>query len=199
MHDEQDSKVGDLLAALGRAGPTPAADLLPLVYDELRALAERRLRRLAPGQTIQPTALVHEVYLRLVGNHDPGWDGKGHFFGAAAIAMRNILVDHARRKHAAKRGGGAARIEFNDEIFVRATRGADMLEVDEALKRLESFDERKARIVMLRFFAGLTIDQTALSMGLSTATVERDWAYAKAWLHRELSRGGAFNEGGDEP
>lgn len=197
MHDEPESKVSDLLAALGRSGPTPAADLLPLVYDELRALAERRLRRLAPGQTIQPTALVHEVYIRLVGDHDPGWDGKGHFFGAAAIAMRNILVDHARRKNAAKRGGGAVKIEFNDDKFVRATRGADMLEVDEALRRLEAIDERKARVVMLRFFAGLTIDQAALALGLSTATVERDWAYAKAWLHRELSRGGAFERGAD--
>lgn len=166
----------------------PAAELLPQVYRELRALAESRLRRLPPGQTLQPTALVHEAYMRLVGNADPGWNGRGHFFGAAAKAMRNILVDEARRKGANKRGGDRLRVDLPDSALAAITRHADMLELDEALAKLEELDERKGSVVMLRVFCGLTIDQTAMALGLSAATVERDWAYAKAWLHRELSR-----------
>lgn len=166
----------------------PAAELLPQVYRELRALAESRLRRLPPGQTLQPTALVHEAYMRLVGNADPGWNGRGHFFGAAAKAMRNILVDEARRKGANKRGGDRLRVDLPDSALAAITRHADMLELDEALAKLEELDERKGSVVMLRVFCGLTIDQTAMALGLSAATVERDWTYAKAWLHRELSR-----------
>lgn len=172
----------------GGAGAIPAASLLPQVYRELRALAESRLRRLPPGQTLQPTALVHEAYMRLVGSADPGWNGRGHFFGAAARAMRNILVDEARRKGAEKRGGGRLRVDLPDSALAAITRHADMLELDEALERLEQIDERKGSVVMLRVFCGLTIDQTAMALGLSAATVERDWAYAKAWLHRELKR-----------
>lgn len=174
--------------AAGGAGAIPAASLLPQVYRELRALAESRLRRLPPGQTLQPTALVHEAYMRLVGSADPGWNGRGHFFGAAARAMRNILVDEARRKGAEKRGGGRLRVDLPDSALAAITRHADMLELDEALERLEQIDERKGSVVMLRVFCGLTIDQTAMALGLSAATVERDWAYAKAWLHRELKR-----------
>ena len=166
----------------------PAAELLPQVYRELRALAESRLRRLPPGQTLQPTALVHEAYMRLVGTADPGWNGRGHFFGAAAKAMRNILVDEARRKGANKRGGDRLRVDLPDSALAAITRHADMLELDEALAKLEELDERKGSVVMLRVFCGLTIDQTAMALGLSAATVERDWTYAKAWLHRELSR-----------
>lgn len=166
----------------------PAAELLPQVYRELRALAESRLRRLPPGQTLQPTALVHEAYMRLVGNADPGWNGRGHFFGAAAKAMRNILVDEARRKGADKRGGDRLRVDLPDSALAAITRHADMLELDEALAKLEELDERKGSVVMLRVFCGLTIDQTAMALSMSAATVERDWAYAKAWLHRELLR-----------
>ncbi|MHC4129289.1 MAG: ECF-type sigma factor [Planctomycetota bacterium] len=167
-----------------------AAELLPLIYDDLRQLARARMARLAPGQTLQPTALVHEAYARVIGGGDPGWDGRGHFFAAAAQAMRNILVDQARRKAAVKHGGGRRRQELEDfDLAIQPPR-EDILALDEALTRLEKDDPRKGRIVNLRYFAGLTAEETAAALATSVGTVEREWRYIKAWLRSELSADG---------
>lgn len=173
-----------------RAGdPRAAADLLPALYDELRRLARSLLSRRAPGQTLQPTALVHEAYLRLTGSESREWDSNGHFFAAAAQAMREILVREARRKSAAKRGGGRKRVELDEDALAIEPPSDDMLELDDALGRLEKAEPWKARIVMLRYFAGLTTADTAKLLGTSTATVEREWRYIRAWLARELAKG----------
>jgi RNA polymerase sigma factor (TIGR02999 family) len=171
-------------------GDTHAADqLLPLVYDELRILAARRLAKEKPGQTLQATALVHDAYLRLVGDDDPGWDSRGHFFAAAAEAMRRILIENARRKAGLKAGGGRDRVELNEDIpAVECTR-VDLLALDEALTALEAKDRRKADLVRLRFFAGLTGEQAALALGISASTAEKDWAYARTWLRLAMSGG----------
>jgi len=172
-----------ILANIQRGDPQAAEQLLPLVYDELRRLSARRLAREAPGQTLQATALVHEAYLRLV---DTGatqdWDSRGHFFAAAAEAMRRILVERARRKRSAKAGGGRKRVDlFEAEPVIEGPR-VDLLALDEALGRLETRDPRKAALVKLRFFAGLTHEQAAEALGISTSTASNDWAYAKSWL-----------------
>jgi RNA polymerase sigma factor (TIGR02999 family) len=176
------------LAAAARGEKQAAADLLPLVYAELRALARRRMVRLAPGQTLQPTALVNEAYLRVVGDSDPGWDGRGHFFAAAARAMRHILVEQVRRKASLKRGGDRKRIEFDDSSLPIAPPADDLLAIDEALKRLETDDPRKARIVDLRYFAGFTAEETAAALGLSVGTVKRDWQYVRRWLFTQVRK-----------
>jgi RNA polymerase sigma factor (TIGR02999 family) len=163
-----------------------AAELLPLVYAELRDLARGLLSRLPAGQTLQPTALVHEAYLRVAGGADPGWDGRRHFFGSAARAMRQILVDQARRKAALKRGGGGRRSDIDPDDLAIQPPDVDVIALDEALDRLEAEDPRKAQIVMLRYFAGLTIPETAETLGVSTATVEREWRYSRVWLFREI-------------
>ncbi len=163
-----------------------AAKLLPLVYDELRKLARARMARLKPGQTLQPTALVHEAYMRVIGSADPGWDGRGHFFASAAGAMRNILVDQARRKAAAKHGGDRARHELDVFDLAIQPPAEDVLALDDALKRLEADDPRKGQIVNLRYFAGLTVPETAAALGVSVGTVEREWRYIKVWLHTQL-------------
>ncbi|MGE0479780.1 MAG: sigma-70 family RNA polymerase sigma factor [Phycisphaerae bacterium] len=170
-----------------------AAELLPLVYDELRSLARAQLARLPRGNTLQPTVLVHEAYLRLVGALDPGWNGRGHFFGAAAQAMRQVLVDQARRKFAEKRGGGRQRVPLDDADLPIAPPTEDLLALDEALTELEQADPRKARVVMLRYFAGLTAEETAEALGLSVPTVDREWRFARLLLHARLSppEGGA--------
>ncbi|MGE3821339.1 MAG: sigma-70 family RNA polymerase sigma factor [Isosphaeraceae bacterium] len=171
------------------SGPWATDRLLPLVYDELRRLAAARLSREAPGITLQPTALVHEVYLRLVGSDlETPWDGRGHFFAAAAEAMRRILVDQARRKRALKRGGGLDRLDVDpDRIAIPLAETAeDLLALDEALERLALRHPDKAELVKLRYFAGLTGDQAAKALGISTATAERHWAYARAWLRVEV-------------
>jgi len=172
-------------------GDTPAADdLLPLVYDELRQLARSRMSRETPGQTLQPTALVHEAYLRLVGNGDVHWNSRGHFFGAAARAMRRILVDRARRKQAAKRGGGQDRLPLESiDAVVTEPAPATMLALDAALRKLEERDPRKSRIVMLRYFAGLTIDQTARALSLAPTTIKDEWRFARAWLCSQMTGG----------
>lgn len=179
------------------AGDASAAErLLPLVYDELRRLAAARLARTPPGNTLQPTALVHEAYLRVVGSKDPGWDGRGHFFGAAARAMRDILVDQARRKAAVKHGGGLHRrgVEDAEPVWLGHS-STDMLALEEALRKLEARDASKAELVMLRFFAGLTQSQIAELRGVSERTVEREWRYVKAWLRKEM--GGDVGETAD--
>ncbi|MHC4081057.1 MAG: sigma-70 family RNA polymerase sigma factor [Planctomycetota bacterium] len=164
-----------------------AAELLPLIYDDLRKLARARMAKLAPGQTLQPTALVHEAYVRVIGSGDPGWDGRGHFFAAAAQAMRNVLVDQARRKAALKHGGGRRRLELADSDLAIQPPREDILALDEALKRLETDDPRKGQVVNLRYFAGLTAEETAAALDVSVGTVEREWRYIKAWLHTQLA------------
>jgi RNA polymerase sigma factor (TIGR02999 family) len=187
------SDVTEILHAIEQGDPQAASQLLPLVYDELRQLAACRLAQQTPGQTLQPTALVHEAYLRLVGDpagHD--WDSRGHFFAAAAAAMRRILVENARRKGRRKRGGGLARLDLGaaEEVAVPEVR-EDLLALDEALTKLVSVDPQAARLVELRYFAGLSIPDAARALGASPRTADRLWAFARAWLLREV--------GGDEP
>ncbi|MCO6438368.1 MAG: sigma-70 family RNA polymerase sigma factor [Phycisphaerae bacterium] len=176
-----------MLRSLSQGARQAADDLLPLVYDELRRLAQARLAKTPPGQTLQPTALVHEAYLKLVGSEDPGWEGRAHFFGAAARAMRDILVDQARRKASVKRGGGRRRVDAAQATPSIEPPSDDLLSLDEALRRLEKEDSRKGEIVMLRYFAGLSRDETAAALGVSPRTVDREWRYSIAWLHMELS------------
>jgi RNA polymerase sigma factor (TIGR02999 family) len=167
-----------------------AGQLLPLVYEELRKLAAQKLALEAPGHTLQPTALVHEAYLRLVGGEDEAaWGGTGHFFAAAAEAMRRILVDHARRKLALKRGGGQRPISLDQAQPAARGPDEDVLAVDEALARFAEKDPLKAELVKLRYFAGCTGEEVARLLGVSPATAERWWAYARAWLHQEITRG----------
>jgi RNA polymerase sigma factor (TIGR02999 family) len=179
-----------ILSALEQGDPQAAELLLPLVYDELRQLAAQRLAREKPGQTLQATALVHEAYLRLVGG-DPAacWAGRGHFFAAAAEAMRRILVENARRKGSARAGGDRQRHELLEAELALDSAGNDLFAVDEALTRLAAEHPRHARLVQLRFFLGMTLEEAAASLGVQVRTAYRDWAYARAWLRRELDRG----------
>jgi RNA polymerase sigma factor (TIGR02999 family) len=184
------SAVTRLLDAATAGDPRAAAELLPLVYDELRQLAAARLAAEPAGQTLQPTALVHEAYLRLVGPAgEVCFDGRGHFFAAAAEAMRRILVESARRKHSLKRGGGWVRQELDEAALATPELREDLLALDEALDKLAGQDPAKAELVKLRYFAGLTVEQAARVLGISTTTAERYWSYARAWLHQELTRG----------
>jgi RNA polymerase sigma factor (TIGR02999 family) len=168
--------------------PHDAARLLPLVYEELRRLAACRLAREPSGQTLQPTALVHEAYLRLVGDGgDRGWDGRGHFFAAAAEAMRRILIENARRKGRKKHGGEFARVDLAEADLACRMPPEELIALDEAMTRLEAEDPLKARLVRLRFFGGLGLEEAADVLGVSAATAKRYWRYARAWLHREVS------------
>jgi RNA polymerase sigma-70 factor (ECF subfamily) len=162
--------------------------LLPLVYAELRRLAASQLRRERPDHTLQPTALVHEAYLRLVEERSVDWQGRSHFFGVAAKLMRRILVDYARAHVAQKRGGGVTRVSLTDTIVMSRERPADLVALDEGLTRLASFDLQQSQVVELRLFAGLSVAETSKALGISSATVKRDWAVAKAWLTREIQR-----------
>ena len=171
-----------ILAAVEYGDPTAAEQLLPLVYDELRRLAARRLAREKPGQTLSATALVHEAYLRLVGSQDPGWNGRGHFFAAAAEAMRRILVEQARRKHADKRGGRHRQVPLDDVDAAYAPPDAALLDIDEALTRLAAEDPQAAQLVQLRYFAGLSIEDAAEVVGLSRSSAYEHWAYARVRL-----------------
>jgi RNA polymerase sigma factor (TIGR02999 family) len=176
-----------ILATIHQSSPRATADLLPLVYDELRKLAAQKLAREKPGQTMQPTALVHEAYLRLVDGEGPIlWDSRAHFFAAAAEAMRRILVDMARRKHSDRHGGRWQRCEIFDGDLAIEYDSDDLLDLDEALARLNAIDERAAELVKLRVFAGMTIDEVAAYQGVSPRTAKRSWAYARAWLVREM-------------
>jgi RNA polymerase sigma factor (TIGR02999 family) len=177
-----------MLAAAAKGDPEAARDLLPLVYEELRQLARARLKHVPPGQTLQPTALVHEAYLRMVRDGDPGWDGRGHFFAAAARAMRDIVVERARRKMAVKHGGGRRRVDAEQADAAIEPPSDEVLAVDEAVQQLEKDDPRKGQIVNLRYFARLTTAETAEALGISVGTVEREWRYIRAWLQRALAR-----------
>ena len=176
------------LEAAERGDPEASRQLLPLVYDELRRLAARKLAGESPGHTLQATALVHEAYLRLVGDpHAQRWENRRHFFGAAAEAMRRILVESARRRHSQKRGGGRARADVDAVDVAAPERSDDLLAVDEALDRLAAEDPRGAELVKLRYFAGLSLPEAAEVLNISPRTADRAWAYARAWLHREIA------------
>jgi len=176
-----------ILSAVEHGDPTAAEQLLPLVYDELRRLAARRLAREKSGQTLEATALVHEAYLRLVGSQDPGWNGRGHFFAAAAEAMRRILVERARRKNRHKHGGERRRLSLEAAESSLLAPSEDLPALDEALTRLAAHDPIKAEVVKLRFFAGLPMPEIARSLNISLATAERYWTYARLWLYAELT------------
>lgn len=170
-----------------KEGDQAAADqLTPIVYRELHRLAERYLRNERSAQTLQPTALVHELYMELVSHELPDWESRGHFYGIAAHRMRQILVDHARKQNAAKRGAGAEKLELDEIVAFAPQKSPDVVALDDALNALAAFDARKAKIIELRFFGGLSIDETAQAMGVSVATVGRDQRLAEAWLRREM-------------
>ncbi len=181
-------QVTRILGALSSGDASASQELLPLVYGDLRKLASARMARLAPGQTLQATALVHEAYVRLVGTNDPGWQGRAHFFGAAARAMRDILADHLQRKSSLKRGGHLRRAG-EDTLAELASEAPseDVLAVEEALEEFEREYPRHAEVVTLTFFGGLTAPEVAEVLSISSRTVERDWRFAKAWLNRRLS------------
>ena len=184
------NEVTRVLSAIEGGDPHAAEQLLPLVYDELRKLAAQKLAQEKPGQTLQATALVHEAYLRLVGGAQAqGWDGRRHFFAAAAEAMRRILIDRARHKQTGKAGGGRRRLDLGDiEPALDEGDGDRLLALDEALRQLEAEDPRKAELVKLRFFAGLTAEQAAAALGVSISTAEKDWAYARSLLRVAIDR-----------
>lgn len=183
------TEVTQLLLAW-RNGDEQAFDkLLPLVHDELRRLAGHYMRRERPGHTLQTSALVNEVYLRLVGHGEIAWQNRAHFFGIAAQAMRQVLVDYARRRNFQKRGGQAEHVSLDEAATLAAGRAAEVVALDEALQSLARFDQRKSRVVELRYFGGLSVEETAEVLGVSVPTVMRDWNAAKLWLRREMSRG----------
>lgn len=191
MHGAQDTPRSDatrLLSAAASGDRRAAEALLPLVYDELRRLAAARMAGERAGHSLQATALVHEAYLRLVGpdGEDRGWDGRAHFFGAAAEAMRRILIDHARARGTAKRGGGARRLTLDPSSLSVDTAPPELVDLDEALRRFEAVDPDKAMLVKLRVFGGLTLPQAAAAMNISPSTADRHWAYARAWLYNAL-------------
>lgn len=173
----------------------PAAELLGDLYAELRRLAASLVGRLQPGQTLQPTALVHEAYLRLVRTDDPGWEGRRHFFGAAARAMREILIEQARSKGRLKRGGDERRVEFDDALAAIQPPADDVLAVDEAITRLRAEDPDLAEMVTLRFFGGLSLEETAGVLGKSVSTLTREWRFARAWLAKQLGEAGVPADG----
>ena len=182
------SEVTHILSAIEQGNPQAAEKLLPLVYDELRKLAAQKMAQEAPGQTLQATALVHDAYLRLVDvDKAQHWNSRGHFFAAAAEAMRRILVEQARRKRTLKGGGGFQRVELSGVDPAIEGPTLDLLALNEALEKLAARDPRKAELIKLRFFAGLTNEQAADALGVATSTVDADWAYAKSWLRLELA------------
>jgi RNA polymerase sigma factor (TIGR02999 family) len=184
------SDVTRILSAIEQGDPQATEKLLPLVYEELRLLAAQKMSQEKPGQTLQATALVHEAYIRLVGSEIQNWNSRGHFYAAAAEAMRRILIDNARRKRSLKRGGGHRRIEFDAAILVDGKVGPadDLVALDKALQKLGEKDKLKADLVKLRFFAGLTSEQAARVLDISPATAERYWDYARSWLRVEITQ-----------
>ncbi len=186
------SRVTRLLASASQGDRSATEELFPLVYEELRVIAERFLGRERPGQTLQPTALVHEAYLRMVGPSDRGWENRAHFFGAASQAIRRILTDRARNRSRVKRGGSVRAISLQDAGDITGPeRDTELLALDEALSALAALDPQKARVVELRFFGGLTGEETAEALGISASTVARDWRFARVWLHARVSDGGS--------
>jgi RNA polymerase sigma factor (TIGR02999 family) len=184
------SEVTRILSAIEQGDPSAAAELLPLVYDELRKLAAARMAAEPAGQTLQPTALVHEAYLRLVGGEERAWDSRGHFFAAAAEAMRRILIDNARRKRRQKRGGARRRVALDPAQLSYSSTSEDLLDLNDALDCLAAEDPQAAQFVKLRYFAGLSVEEAAEMVGLSRSAACEHWAYARAWLHRRLRAAG---------
>jgi len=183
--------VTQLLAKVGAGNQAAFDEVFPLVYAELRRIAAREMRREKPGRTLQTTALVHEAYLRLLKDASLSFENRAHFLGIAAHAMREILIEHARARSARKRGGGAVRITLDDLVAPVPSPSIDVLALDEALQRLARLDERHARVVELRYFGGLSVEETAVALELSPATVKRAWTVARAWLFRELAGSGS--------
>src|SRR5215813_5325331 len=184
------SEVTQILHAIAEGDPDAASQLLPVVYDELRKLAAQHLARETPGQTLQPTALVHEAYLRLVGeDEEQHWNSRGHFFAAAAEAMRRILVESARQKASLKRGGDRDRMDGVDDLLAAPEAREDLVALDAALTKLAQTDQQAAELVHLRYFAGLPIREIADILGISPRTADRLWAFARAWLHQEIKGG----------
>ena len=188
MTQSSTHEVTELLIEWSNGDKAALDKLMPLIHEELRRLARHYMSHERPGHTLQTTALVNEAYLRLVNRKGVHWQNRAHFFAIAATLMRSILVDHARSHASAKRGGGGHKIELNETMIVSQERAADVVALDDALKRLADFDPQQSRIVELRFFGGLTIDETAEVLDLSPATIKREWATAKAWLYRELNK-----------
>ena len=182
------SDVTQILGAMQQGDPKAAGELLPLVYQELRHLAAARMMNESPGQTLQPTALVHEVWLKLVGNEQQTWQNRAHFFGAAAEAMRRILIDNARRKRAQKNGGGQQRLDIADLDLAGEAKDDELLAVHEALDQFAAQDKEKAELVKLRYFAGLSFEEVAEVLNISVPTAKRWWAYARASLFQEIKR-----------
>jgi RNA polymerase sigma factor (TIGR02999 family) len=189
MNEPSGRSTTELLASISGGDPHAASELLPLVYEELRRLARSRMARERPGQTLTATALVHEAYLRLVGDEDPPWQNRAHFFAAAAEAMRRILIERARRRSREKHGGGRFRVTLDDRIVGADPDADELLALHEALSRLESLDPGMATVVKLHQFAGLSLVETAAAIGSSERTVSRQFTAARAWLRRELARG----------
>jgi RNA polymerase sigma factor (TIGR02999 family) len=183
------SEVTQILDRVHQGESDAADELLPLVYQELRRLAARKMANEAPGQTLQPTALVHEAWLRLTGNENVKWDGRAHFFAAAAEAMRRILVESARRKHRLRHGGGQQRVDVQEIEIAEPADEDQLLAVNEALDKLAAQDKVKADLVKLRYFVGMTVEEAAKILGVSEPTANRYWAYARAWLHAEIRKG----------
>ena len=182
------TEVTRILQMIENGDPSASEQLLPIVYKELRILARQRLANEKPGQTLQATALVHEAYLRLVGNgQDQSWDNRGHFFAAAAEAMRRVLIKNAEQKSALKRGGDRKRIDLGNVVAALDTPAAELLELNEALDALEKVDSESAEVIKLRFFAGMSLKETANSLGLPLRTADRRWAFGRAWLHKRLT------------
>jgi RNA polymerase sigma factor (TIGR02999 family) len=188
MYPPSSGRISQLLVNWGRGDQEAREALIPLVYEELRRVARRHLGREYANHTLQSSALVHEAYLRLAQNGHPQWQNRAHFFGVAAQVMRHLLVDHARNRRAAKRGGGAPRITLDAEIALPQKREVDVEALDDALNRLAQLDLQQSRLIELRFFGGLSIDETGVVLGISPATVKREWATARAWLQRELNK-----------
>ena len=188
MTEPSPQEVSQLLIQWSNGDKSALNKLTPLIYDELRRLAHHYMSHERAGHTLQTTALVNEAYLRLVNRKDVHWQNRAHFFAIAAKLMRSILVDHARSRTYAKRGGGAAKVSLDEALIVSQERAGEVVALDDALRRLEEIDAQQSHIVELRFFAGLTIEETAEVLSLSPATIKREWTTAKAWLYRELSQ-----------
>lgn len=188
MNQQVSENVTQLLIDLSNGDRNAVDLLLPVIYDELRKLAANYLRRERPDHTLQPTALVHEAYLRLVDQTRVNWQNRAHFFGVAAQIMRRMLVDHARRHNAEKRGQNFQKISLDENIDRATERSTQLIALDDALKALADFDEQKARVVELRYFGGLSIEETARVMGVTPTTIKRHWRFAKAWLHGEMEK-----------
>lgn len=185
------SDVTRILQSVEAGNAQVAEELLPLVYAELRKLAAVRMANESPNQTLQPTALVHEAWLRLIGNENVKWQGRAHFFGAAAEAMRRILIDKARRKHALRHGGGQQRLDVDEIEIAAPIKEQELLAMDEALEKFVALDKQKAELVKLRYFVGLTIEESAGILNISVPTAKRWWTYARAWLYRQIQDGNA--------